>query len=924
MPNFPIQFTHPWLLFLIVPLLGVAFFLFFRVKKKYRRTRNRVISLVLHCIASVLCVCVLSGIYIQYSIPNESNEIIFVVDVSDSEERADAEQDSARVRDDFLQTALTAGMYDGFKMGVVTFAFDQVYAVPLTTDIGGIFAAYSEAELPSEMGGTDIAAALTYANGLFSESASSKIVLVTDGKETDEDASLIISSIANTGTSVDTVHIPSDYAADDVQFIGVEYPDYHIEKDIEFTLNYTLFSKSAQTVTVKIFDNGEELPSQEIELQAGSQTFAFPHTFQEEGLHELRFEVVSSDRIQENNTYYSYYNLEMFNDILIVERAEGESDKLVEILEEGEYNATVLNVNDPEADFPESALELCIYDQVILNNIANKDMPEGFVDVLYSYVNDYGGGMLTVGGKDEEGKDANAYDRADMYGTTYQSMLPVEAINYTPPIAVMIVIDTSGSMGGSMDDGESMLSWARAGASACLDALTERDYIGLMTLDENYNTVLPLTSRTQEDRIRSAIASLTEANGGTSFVSAIEYAGIALRSQNNVAKRHIIIVSDGMVPQTEEERYLEYIDNFYKTDGITLSVVGVGVSPGSTVANQMQKACDAGHGRLHAVDNTNDLIREMREELNVEEIKGVNEYEDGFYPVAYNEAANIFNGVALEDGEMTVTLGGFFGTKVRDNDYLLLAGDYNVPLYAQWKFGAGSVGSFMCDLTGSGWSEQFMSDENGKQFIWNMVSGLIPVSDITPPPFQVSLERGNLINRLSVTAELEEGQTVRGKIVSTDGEMSLSLNTGEGGTNDCYVQQLLDASTHYSRCVFVLKQEGIYEIILDICDAEGNAVLTYREYLNFSYSSEYGQSEEDGEALLSSLAQRGGGEVVADLMNPVSIFDNFETSFEMTYDPAIILLISAIVLFLLDVAVRKFKFKWIHEIIREKKNKHSE
>ena len=198
------------------------------------------------------------------------------------------------------------------------------------------------------------------------------------------------------------------------------------------------------------------------------------------------------------------------------------------------------------------------------------------------------------------------------------------------------------------------------------------------------------------------------------------------------------------------------------------------------------------------------------------------------------------------------------------------------------------------------------------------------MSHIPPPPFQVSLERGNLINRLSVTAELEEGQTVRGRIVSTDGEMSLSLNTGEGGTNDCYVQQLLDASTHYSRCVFVLKQEGIYEIILDICDAEGNAVLTYREYLNFSYSSEYGQSEEDGEALLSSLAQRGGGEVVADLMNPVSIFDNFETSFEMTYDPAIILLISAIVLFLLDVAVRKFKFKWIHEIIREKRNKHSE
>ena len=31
--------------------------------------------------------------------------------------------------------------------------------------------------------------------------------------------------------------------------------------------------------------------------------------------------------------------------------------------------------------------------------------------------------------------------------------------------------------------------------------------------------------------------------------------------------------------------------------------------------------------------------------------------------------------------------------------------------------------------------------------------------------------------------------------------------------------------------------------------------------------------------------------------------------------------IVAIVLFLLDVAVRKFKFKWIHEIIADKKEK---
>ena len=40
-----------------------------------------------------------------------------------------------------------------------------------------------------------------------------------------------------------------------------------------------------------------------------------------------------------------------------------------------------------------------------------------------------------------------------------------------------------------------------------------------------------------------------------------------------------------------------------------------------------------------------------------------------------------------------------------------------------------------------------------------------------------------------------------------------------------------------------------------------------------------------------------------------------------TADPRIVMLIIAIVLFVLDVAVRKFKFKWIHELVRDRKAK---
>ena len=53
-------------------------------------------------------------------------------------------------------------------------------------------------------------------------------------------------------------------------------------------------------------------------------------------------------------------------------------------------------------------------------------------------------------------------------------MLPVQAIDYTPPIAVMLVIDCSGSMSSGRFEA------ALRGAEECLDSLTERDYCGGM------------------------------------------------------------------------------------------------------------------------------------------------------------------------------------------------------------------------------------------------------------------------------------------------------------------------------------------------------------------------------------------------------------------------------------------------------------
>ena len=129
MTNFRIEFVYPWLLLLLIPAALLTFLPYFKLNKKYRKNRNRITSIVLHSIIMFLAVCILSGMTFSYQVPNTENEIILLVDMSKTAEQNEDE------RDDFIQNVLYSSMRDNYKVGIVTFGFDQRYAVPLTYDI---------------------------------------------------------------------------------------------------------------------------------------------------------------------------------------------------------------------------------------------------------------------------------------------------------------------------------------------------------------------------------------------------------------------------------------------------------------------------------------------------------------------------------------------------------------------------------------------------------------------------------------------------------------------------------------------------------------------------------------------------------------------------------------------------------------------
>lgn len=916
MTNFKINFLYPWLLLLLIPAIAFTLLSYFKLGKRYRCTRNRIVSMALHLTVMLLAIAILAGITFSYFKPNTENEVILLVDASYS-----TSEDSQDDLDEFIK-AVIDNTDSKFKLGIVTFGYDQVYAAELTNDTSKLYSSYLESPKPDTTA-TDIASAITYASSLFNKPETARIVLLSDAIETDSEVKNIIKSVAAKGIKVDTVHFSENELEDEVQIVDMIKPDEKIYVGQKFSVSVSIESSYEGEVTLTPYDNEVAGDSMTVTLKKGMNTVTVPYMFTLPGLHEMFFEIEGAyDTVAMNNTYLSYIYLEIFDDILIIESIDDESENLTKMLQ-GENNVTVINSADTEA-MPKTVDALRAYDEVILCNVANKDLPEGFDQILYTYVFEYGGGLFTVCGAEEGstpgGADwtANAYTREDMNKTLYQQMLPVEIIDYTPPAAVMIIIDTSGSMYSSGDVAGSKLGYAIQGAESCLDALTERDYVGIMTLADSYSEEIELTPRPQRDKILSAIGQLEEdalnglVGGGTIFSAALERAGKALSAMTQVEKKHIIIVTDGEPASTDEEDYQYWFQENAKL-GITTSIVGIECSSSAVrnMQNVLVEYAGMTEDNFHDVKDVEDTPGVMYEDLNVKEIKETN-YEQ--FDIKVNITSSpIFNGVELRgfyipvDDENNLTLDGFYGVKLKKDATVILSGQYT-PLYAEWQVGKGKVGTFACDLNGA-WSSDFVNSEEGVKIVNNIVKSLYPKERVKPLEIDAEWSGDNYTTQLSIFTDLGEGEYIEATITSplAEGELEPRVQVLTASAND-----------GYSRMEFGVTTPGLHEILVQRKSADGTVLAEQIIYKPLSYSKEYDAFPDEQAAadLIVYLAEASGGEVITD---PVYVFQNAAKYTHVVIDPRVAFMIIVIILFLLDIAVRKFKWKWPHEIIKDKK-----
>ena len=897
MTNFQINYTHPWLL-LLIPLAVICTLIpYFRMNKRYRCTRNRICSIVLHLLAMVLGINLLAGLTFSYEIPNEGNEVILLVDVSDS--GTTTKED----KDEFIQTVLGLCESD-CKVGIVKFGFDQKYVAEFSQDARELFENYLGSEDPDTTA-TDLASAMKYASGLFTNPETAKIVVLSDGIETDSAAVSVIKAIAAKGIKVDTLCFPNP-AANEVQIMNVTVPEQNLVagKSVLFEINLRHnMGKGNQALQLDVYGNDTLVGSTQLTMNREEQTFPISLVLEDHGLHELRFEIKSgNDGEVKNNAYHAYVNLQKFENILLIENNEGESEKLQAVLND-RYKVTAISLEEDAAEMPRDINAMAEFEQIVLVNVAYKDMPAGFEELLHKYVYELGGGLFTVGGQNEmiNGQLVpHMYNRADMEASTYyKNMLPVNVVDYTPPIAVMIVVDASASM--SMG----LLDAAKEGAEACLDSLEDRDYCGVVSFQSISSEEVEVLPVSRKDEIREAIRMIggvgSDSSGGTIFSYAIERAGLALAAIDNVERKHIILVTDGD-PGDTAENYSRFIE-YNAAKGITMSIITVAESEKNP--EQMKAAAELGGGEYYHVprsqmDSISDTMQKDLEMEAVAEIK----YGEEFIPRIYDNSV-VTEGI---DPNTMPALTGYYGTVPKNGAIVPLVGEY-VPIYAQWKYGEGNVGSFLSDLNGN-WSEEWITSETGKAIVCNIVDNLFPATDVRSDKLQFNLKVDNYTSQLNVHG-VDEGHRVQVKVEP------MTKSVKEALTEAIAVIEAEDNR----RFTFIIKNPGVYKIMLQQIDGSGNVVYEVTTYQTYGYSQEYNAFPERqplGEELLELLALDGKGVVLED---PIQVFASFAKTLKRGYDPRILFLILVIVFVLLDIAVRKFKFMWPHELVREYKQK---
>ena len=913
------RFDNVWLLFIGLALVLVCVGGYFIIPKQKRLRPKNLISLGIHVAMSILLGFAFADP--QFKISDTTTEAYVVVDVSDSE--ANVKKENGQTSYD--TTGLTATIQNiidqakkqnNVQVGVVAFGKEAKVIVPL----GGNFTSdtlknvYNDASF--DRSSTNIENALTYTDSLYSSTAVRKLILVSDGEQTDGSAINAIDKLITDGVMIDAVNYNAAQG-DEVAITGVEYTDSCFVGRTENAKVSVRASTQMTGVTVSLTYNGLEVKKENLGLGRGLNIVNFTLDTSKEGSIDYTVKVTgTSDSFADNNTYQFTQKCSTARKTFFLGKNDDEYNNFLAVTG---YAQDSVEKHLAGEDIPSSLDEMIKYDQFVISDVDLLNSTNGayaeFIPNLDKLVNYYGKSLMTFGAT-FSGLGASELSDAKTYIAEYNNMLPIQFESDSSK-AVCLLIDNSGSM-----ESDNRMRTAKQGAIACLDLLTEKDYISIVTFSDNAKIVQALTSIKNKTKVTTAIRKI-QSEGGTDIIPGLKAAAMQLNGSNAESKT-IIVLSDGD-PFEPSQQIMRQVRSIV-AQNISISTINISNNSKDAVS-LLRNMSNVGNGSYYYCRTSASLIATMKTSI-AEDISN-DEAETKDWTILVNKDDDpVLNNV---DTSALPAIQSFNICRVRKVATTVLTMNYvssstssegepinkqtTVPLLAYWKYGKGTVTSFTSSLLGSGktntdddWTSALRESADGKQLFVNMANENLP-----------DRKSDNVLDLSYVNNGTTTTLNVMADTTDTKATVTAVLHDAQGNTSDPVT--LYYNGTYFTGDVFTGVAGARYTVDLTYNPSEegGETATNNGVVIYFDYSKEYDFFSDSDNTLLSDLitsANDSSSAASGDNLHHYFLNGayNWETNSEQIahqswYSSMIWFILASVILFLIDIFIRKSDFK---------------
>lgn len=878
-----ISFDNPYLLLIAIPLLLITVIPFVIAIRKDNKNARVITSLVLHLVIVGLVALAAAGTV--YTSVVTRTEVYVVADVSYSANR-NLDKIDGYIRSLYGSVPQNSGI------GVVCFGKDY----QLLTEKGTEFTSVKNAQVDDSS--TNIAPAMEYAATLFGEDTIKRVVLITDGKQSEKngDASLVraVENLYAKGIRIDVIYVDDNISDDahEVQISGVDYTGATYLNH-ETTADVLVQSSYETKAVLTLSRNGEKVADKAVSLTKGYNIVNIGLDTSTEGSFDYEISVdAQGDESPHNNCYPFHQSVSGKTRMLLVTSSHEDAAAVRRLYGETSDIDVYINgslLQDPDSDTPSDAPlklpyvveDLCKYDEFVLSNVDVRDLDNytTFVDSVDKVVSLFGKSLITIG-------DLQIQNKTDDVLKQLENMLPVRFGNSDQDAKLYgIVIDTSRSM-----QNMSRLWMMKDAAIQLLGLLNDDDYVTVISFAGDVSVVQPPIEASHRREIAEMIEAIAPSQGtflGKGLSTAYE-----LMNRLDYSEKQLMLISDGMPWAAEPDDPDQTAKNL-RAAGITTSVINVASPSGERTLTNIAAA---GGGKYYYLEKREDVQSLILTEVADDITESVIEEQTEVTVVRPRDG--VLGGIeALPD------IYGYVYAKAKSSATTVLTVDYKKngggitksALYSHWNYGNGSVACFTGGISGA-WAKDWESGK-GEQFLKNISAENTPTEKIDYPYTLHIGYDGNDSTVELIPAVLNPNATVTADITLPDG--------------DVYSANLVFDSAKYS---YRFETPVIGKYTVHITYTYVNASFESTSVFHLPYSPEYDSFATFSPSVLHRVMRNRGtvsGDVVPKIENDEKEIATYVVSFTIPF------LILAIILYVADVIIRKLTFNDIKSLFKK-------